>query len=263
MRCSYFCVANGIDLTELVRFLRKNEYTFQTFIDAVHVYDAKEQSNVFYFSNGTVVTWNVHKKKVQKKLSLVKDFLFQKVSPIEKEECLYIVGEKTSIVPHPYFNVEVLTLDSHDVELKLALSYGFSQSIKLQMYQRNIERLIEKNSPIVSELAETGKIHQSNKQISKIIGSIFVAKSLVTLKSEFLMTPKFFWRSPGLESYYVMLERYLDLGRRVTALNLKLDTLNQIFDMLNGQLQSRHSHFLELIIIVLIALEIFFNLLHL
>lgn len=262
MRCSYFCIANAIDMPEFIKFLRKNDYVFHIYADAVHVYDGHEESDIFYFANGTIVIWNVNKKQVNKKLSLVKNYLSQKVSPVQKDECLYIQGEKTTINPHDYFNVEVLTLENSDLELKLALSYGFSQSIKLQMYQRNIESLIEKTSPIVAELSETGKIHQSNKQISKIIGSIFLAKSLVTLKSQYLETPKFFWQSPGLEPYYTMLERYLDLRRRVGALNQKLDTLNQIFNMLNGQLQSRHSHFLELVIIILIAVEIVFSLIH-
>lgn len=47
------------------------------------------------------------------------------------------------------------------------------------------------------------------------------------------------------------------------SLNPQLDTLNEVFDMLNTYLENRHSHFLEIIIIVLILTEIIFNVLHL
>ncbi len=53
-----------------------------------------------------------------------------------------------------------------------------------------------------------------------------------------------------------MLERYLHIQRRVNTINHRLDTLNEIFDMFNDYLDSRHSHHLEIIIIVLITLEI-------
>ena len=59
-----------------------------------------------------------------------------------------------------------------------------------------------------------------------------------------------------------MLERYLHMQRRVSAINQRLDTLNEIFDMFNGYLENRHAHNLEIIIIVLIAIEIVFAVLN-
>ena len=54
-----------------------------------------------------------------------------------------------------------------------------------------------------------------------------------------------------------MLERYLHIQRRVNAINHRLDTLNEIFDMFNGYLDNQHSHHLEIVIIILIMIEIF------
>ena len=96
-------------------------------------------------------------------------------------------------------------------------------------------------------------------QIRQIIGEILSAKSEMNLISNFLYHPKYFWQHPTLEEHYIMLERYLHIQRRVNAINHRLDTINEIFDLFHGYLEYRHAHNLELIIIVLIAFEIAFN----
>jgi len=60
-----------------------------------------------------------------------------------------------------------------------------------------------------------------------------------------------------------MLEHYLHIQRRVKAINHRLDTLNEIFDMFHHYLDNHHAHVLELIIIALIAIEIIFGVLNL
>ena len=59
-----------------------------------------------------------------------------------------------------------------------------------------------------------------------------------------------------------MLERYLHIQRRINAINHRLDTLNEIFNMFNDYLESRHSHHLEIMVIVLIAIEVVIGVLH-
>ena len=94
------------------------------------------------------------------------------------------------------------------------------------------------------------------RQIQQVIAEILGAKSEMNLISNFLYHPKYFWQHPILEEHFIMLERYLHIQRRVNAMNHRLDTLNEIFDMFNGYLENRHGHHLEMVIIVLIILEI-------
>ena len=53
-----------------------------------------------------------------------------------------------------------------------------------------------------------------------------------------------------------MTEKFLDIPKRVAALNHKLDVAHEILEMLNSQLQHRYSSILEFIIISLIFIEI-------
>ena len=51
-----------------------------------------------------------------------------------------------------------------------------------------------------------------------------------------------------------MLGRYLHIQRRTTAINHRLDTIDEIFDMFTHYLENRHAT-LEIIIIMLITME--------
>lgn len=257
MRCSAYCVASSIKLQPLANFLRSKGLQTHIHNDVAYSYDIHTKTSTFYFVNGTIVIWNNNKHSFMQSLSEIESFFVQPVKNIERDHYAVHYGDKTIIKPHEYFNVEMLTLENDDVEIKLAISYGFSQSIKIQFFNKQVEQLSEKYSPIIANISSEGHIQRlSRKKVTRMIGEIFLVKSLVNLKGELLSVPKFFWRHPGLEKYYVMLENYLDLSKRVEILNYKLDTLNEVFYMLNEQLSNQHSHFLEWVIIVLILIEV-------
>ncbi|HBB53227.1 MAG TPA: hypothetical protein DCZ80_04950, partial [Legionellales bacterium] len=137
----------------------------------------------------------------------------------------YSLAEKTEITPHGYYDVDCLTIDKNiDAEdVRLSLSYGFSQSVKLQYFETLQESLIEKYTPFITNLSNKGEMYISRNSIRQIIGEILVAKSEMNLISNFLYHPKFFWRHPSLEEYYTLLERYLHIQRRINAINHRLD----------------------------------------
>lgn len=184
------------------------------------------------------------------------------VSFLVRDEFSYRISDKIAIEPHDYFDVDCISIDDDSDDLKLSLSYGFSQSVKLQYFETKIDALIEKYNPLIQSLSHKGQMPISRNQIRQVIGEILGAKSEMNLISNFLYHPKYFWQHPTLEEYYTMLERYLHIPRRVNALNHRLDTINEIFDMFNGYLENRHSHSLEIIIIFLIAIEIIFGVLN-
>jgi uncharacterized Rmd1/YagE family protein len=263
MECLSYCVANSIDLTRLDQYCKKAFPEYQSFklrdILKLHQDDAK---TMFVFKNGTVVTWGIKRYQMEPFLKAIHSFADKPVTFPVHDEFSYLFGEKVSIEPHDYFDVDCITLDSDADEVKLSLSYGFSQSVKLQYFETILEALIEKYTPLIHSLSAHGKMDISRNQIRQVIGEILGAISEMNLISNFLYHPKYFWQHPTLEDNYIMLERYLHIQRRVNAINHRLNTLNEIFEMFNGYLENRHSHSLEIIIIALIAIEIVFSVLN-
>lgn len=265
MECLTYCIANTIDLPRLDTHLETKLVGYNSVksrdvlkISSHHA----SQERVFVFKNGTVVTWNVKRHAVSAYLDIIKPFADKPVPFLVRDEFSYQIGGKISIEPHDFFDVDCLTIDFDHDELKLSLSYGFSQSVKLQYFETIIDGLIEKYSPMIQSISRKGKIQITRDQIRQVIGEILGATNEMNLISNFLYHPKYFWQHPTLEDYYTMLERYLHIERRVNAINHRLKTLDEIFDMFNSYLENRHAHNLELIIIVLIVVEIVFGVLN-
>lgn len=266
MECLSFCLADSIDLARL-----DHDYkTTATGYTAVRSRDVLKVSPLnthhvllFIFKNGTVVSWGLKRYQTKPYLDNILRFAEKPIVVRIHDEFVYSIGGKTAIEPHDYFDVDCLTIHSaYDDALKLSLSYGFSQSVKLQYFETMLETLIENYTPLIKRLSKKGKKPIKRTQIRAVIGEIICAKSEMNLISNFLYHPKYFWQHPTLEEDYIMLERYLHLERRVTTINHRLDTLNEIFEMFNHYLENRHAHTLEVIIIILIAIEVMFSMIN-
>jgi required for meiotic nuclear division protein 1 len=265
MECLSFCIAKTIDLSRLDNYLKNvTEYTSVKTRDVIKVNLVTQPTQTIYiFKNGTVVSWGIKRHQIRRYLNTIKQHIEKHITLKVHDEFHFQIGAKTSIEPHDFFDVDCLTIEEDSDELKLSLSYGFSQSVKLQYFETIIEALIEKYNPMLQSLSQKGKMPISRNQIQQVIGEILGAKSEMNLVSNFLYHPKYFWQHPTLESHFIMLERYLHIQRRVNTINHRLDTLNEIFDMFNNYLENRHGHNLEIIIIVLITIEIIVGILKL
>jgi uncharacterized Rmd1/YagE family protein len=266
MRCVSYCTARSYQISAMTNFF-KNQPGHQTklYRDVLHLSFLYKRGDVFCFPQGCIVLWGLRRHEEIALLELIQEFA---IFPLEKPEVdsfHFRIGETTRIYTQDRFNLDIIELaaDDDDISVRLAMSYGLTQSIKLASYEESIQKTIKTNERIAEELGARGKITLSRRAISKRMGEIFLERSYVNLSSDYLEMPEYFWKFPSLETYYVRVEKYLDVPRRATALNHKLGVLHEIFDMLNNQLQHRHSSLLETIIIALIMLEIVINLVHL
>lgn len=265
MRCASYCTAGSYKLTSIAEFFKASRYGAKLYRNVLHLTKKDQQWDVFVFANGCLVAWGLRKMQEQQLLAQIKAFAADPLDEIETDRFIYKIADETKLRPHQRLNADVITIDAEEIEnvqLKLAISYGLAQSVKLQSYEASIEKTVSNNQHISVELAKTGKIRLSRKLISKRIGEIFLERSSVNLTGEYFDVPEYFWQYPNLENYYIMTEQFLDIPKRVAALNYKLDVLHELFDMLNNQLQHSHSSMLEFIIILLIFIEIVFSVFH-
>ncbi|OGT34909.1 MAG: sporulation protein [Gammaproteobacteria bacterium RIFCSPHIGHO2_12_FULL_37_14] len=260
LRCVSFCTADNYDILGLASFFKRKGYFTRMTRDVLHVTNLKRVGDIFFFNHGSFVTWGFKKHFEDKLLEQVKEFSIHPLSHIESDHFFYRYGESTSLDTHERLRLDMITLDSEDSKIKLALSYGLAQSIKLEAFEEAIKDAIKKNSHLPEEIATRGVISLSRRAIFKRIGEIFLARSSININIEYLDAPEFFWRNPGLEPYYIMTKKFLDIPSRVMALNQKLDVLQELLHILNSQVQHRHSSLLESIIIILIAVEIIISL---
>jgi uncharacterized Rmd1/YagE family protein len=259
-RCISFCTAGSYDILGLSLFFKKKGYYTRLSRDVLHVSSLKKSGDIFFFNHGCFVAWGFKKNSEDKLVDYVKEFSAQPLGNIETDHFYYRPGEEVSIDTHERLRLDIITLDSDDAQVKLAMSYAFAQSIKLEAFEEEIKRAIKTNSLLPEEIAKHGTISLSRRDIFKRMGEIFIARSSINLNLEYLDVPEFFWRNPSLEPFYVMAQKFLDIPSRVLALNQKLDVLQELLHMLNSQVQHSHSSLLESIIIILILVEIVISL---
>jgi uncharacterized Rmd1/YagE family protein len=262
MRCLSCCIADSFDLPDIVQKCLNENYEPSHYGELVHIVKHTKTHNidVFYFNFGSVVIWGATEIEEKEMLQLVMSEP-NKVSEETKDVISYsynLTNEKTYIDEEK----NEIILSDESIFLKLSISYGLAQSAKLNILENSVSKLIDQTDPIQKELALTGSISLSKKEISKQIGRLFSERYSINLLSNILDTPEFFWRRPRYEPIYLMTAEFQDILTRQEILNKKLEVIHELYSMLSNELNYKHSARLEIIIVVLIALELMTALFH-
>ncbi|KAJ1913231.1 hypothetical protein IWQ60_009296 [Tieghemiomyces parasiticus] len=163
-----------------------------------------------------------------------------------------MVGETIVIAPSP-----------DPLLAKLAFSHGVARSAKLAVLEELLDRYLHSTANLPRILQRGHKIPWSRSQVLQQLGELLHFRMMLNLHSEsFLDTPEYYWTKPQLEAYYDTVCRNLDIVPRTRVLNTKLDYANELATVLREQLSETHSLNLEWCIILLIAVEVGFELIH-
>lgn len=173
---------------------------------------------------------------------------------------------------------------------KIAFSSGLARSTKLAVLESALQRYFEttrdlparmsrgegralwggwrrwlggtRNQPAGGQAGEG--LHLSRDFVTRKTGELLALRAALNHYSELTDSlPDLFWDGPsalGLEAHYDEVGRALDVGVRIRALNQKMDYAQEIAAVLREMASERHATRLEWIIIVLIAVEVAFEL---
>lgn len=152
------------------------------------------------------------------------------------------------------------------VLVKVAFSSGLARSTKLAVLESLLQETNASNKSVVEMLSRGGRLPRSRSLILEKTGRLLNIRAQLNLYSELTDSlPDLFWDSRSeleLEKYYDHVGRALDINIRVKEFNEKMNYAQEIANVLREAMNGRHSERLEWIIIILIAVEIGFNILH-
>ncbi len=257
--CASYCLANGYDIDGLARIFRAQGLDPRFYDDMIHV-EYEQESHIghaFFFTYGCAVFWGLDYTQIQELINLAAPAAISPVKNVVRDECYYRYDHESIIIEED----DLILLESDDPVLKLSLSYGLSQSVKLTVFEDTIALAILKSRHLPEELAQKGKTSLSRQQLSRKIGALYAERHSINLHSDLLDTPEFFWRRPSYETYYHMASSYLDINTRMNILNQRLSILHELYEILSDELKHLHSSRLEWIIILLIVSEVVLTLL--
>jgi uncharacterized Rmd1/YagE family protein len=242
-----YCLAQSFDISALAKVLSESNL-IRIIKDTLLIEDEISWSVIF--SYGAVVHWNVDNDKQTALDELLMEHANHLHANPEIEQFTFSLFCNTTRIYED--NVEIESTDPITI---FSLSHGMAQSIKLASFERYAILTINNTRYIPQSLAENGRIKLNSRNIAKIRGQLFLTKSDIFLNYDLLDTPDFFWEYPEYERFYTITANYLEIAQRTAILSKKLETIQELFDMLADEQKHRHSLMLEWIVIGLITFE--------
>ncbi|KAL7928772.1 hypothetical protein V8C35DRAFT_317266 [Trichoderma chlorosporum] len=269
------CIAEAFNMPMVLEILSSHGFAIDpdgTRFDAAEVVHARgvNGGDIFVFPSGTIVTWSLPPDVVTKQiLRAAEEPHAETLREVEDLEFTTDNGRETSSLKG---DVVVLgTRKEHkdgdflDTTLaKIAFSSGLARSTKLAVLESALTSYFESTRNIPALLSQGTGVPLSRKFILQKTGELLSLRAKLNHYSELTDNlPDIFWDSKselGLEGYYDQVGRALDVNVRIRALNQKMDYAQEIATVLREMSSEQHGTRLEWIIIVLIFVEVVFEL---
>ncbi|KAG0279276.1 hypothetical protein BGZ95_001751 [Linnemannia exigua] len=209
---------------------------------------------VFFFDYGVTVFWNFTVEQEVWILDDIAQFESKRLLPddVQTEEFHFeYAGYST-----PRIYNDMITLRGGNHMIKLTIAHAISQSVKLAMYECQMDDTIDDTKIIPIRLAQTGKLNYSRPQITRISGHLFQLRMNVDLVSNVLDTPEIFWSEPELQPLYDAIRGYLEIGQRAKVLSDRCLVISDLLTMLRDDLASNNMNYITWIIIILIVIAV-------
>lgn len=243
-----------------------------------------EVGDIFIFPSGTLVTWALPEgfTSFLATRTLLPAAEQPHITSLETEHLDYIEdpsrehsiirGDTIILGTKPATNPSIQLDESQAMDAvltKIAFSSGFARSTKLAVLETLLSSYLTSTAQIPTLLSRGSRLPLSVSRsfILRKTGQLLSLRAQLNLYSELTDSlPDLFWDSRhelGLEGYYDQVGRALDVGIRIKVLNEKMDYAQEIAAVLRERLSEKHGLFLEWTIIVLIAIEVGFEILRL
>lgn len=201
---------------------------------------------------GAVTFWNAPNRLRVQFLKELKPYVRAKREnyPYDEDTKVMVGGETDKIT------FEKVFLPHLDVSHIKITSYVLSQSVALERYEDEIEKSLSEVGIVVENLKTRGKPMLGEKEVLKQIGRVLSVKQTAVTHLALFDKPEEVWESPHLEHLYNRLSAEYELRTRFDVLDEKINYLSDIARTLMDFLAEKRNAFLELVIIILIAIDI-------
>lgn len=251
---------------------------------------AGKHADVLVLSNGTVAAWGMTEvealeqivpvlkgaelRSYKKPESEDMDFIETVQAPVETApesegsdgQHLELTEILASDIPKSTMRGDVIIISgstgTERLLAKAAFSSGLARSTKLAALENSLDNHIESTKTFIDNLASGRELGIQGTKVLRFTGQLLQIRGQLNLYSELIETPDLYWEEPVLESLYTLISRKLDVAPRISILNKKLDYASESINILKSHLSEEHGIRLEWMIIILIMVEVGFEIFH-
>ena len=150
----------------------------------------------------------------------------------------------------------IIVVKALTTEHTLLIADALATSVVLAHDEKNVTAVFDVIQPIARELAEHGRTPGGRRAILKHIGNALLVQHRVSGLVAVAEKPDVLWERPALERFYARLEDEYELKERADVLTRKLTVISDSAKAFADIIDTERAARLELIIIILIAVEI-------
>jgi uncharacterized Rmd1/YagE family protein len=205
------------------------------------------------FRYGVVVLISLTADQEQEFLERLKPRTFGVIAPRE-EEWAKIEVARESEEPIPVGGP--ILVKELSLERLLVVSDALAKSVVLGRSEREVTNVFDTIEPFARELASSGKTSKGRAELLKLMGEALLVQHRVSGRVAVGEKPDVLWDRPDLERLYARLEDEYELTEREETLNRKLTVVAETATTLADIVDTKRSVRLEIIVIVLIAVEV-------
>ncbi len=170
--------------------------------------------------------------------------------------------EETALIEHAPDNDEQI-LPGGPIMLKtiapdrlIIIADALSKSVVLARDEREVAAVFELVEPFARQLADHGRTFAGRRAILKHVGNALLVQHRVSGRVAVTEKPDVVWDRPDLERLYARLQDEYELEERAETLARKLAVISKTAELLTDMIDTRRSLRLEIIIVILIAIEL-------
>lgn len=220
-----------------------------------------ESKEIFVFREGSIVFWNISDEERLDILQLMKNISTNSYKDLELESLDYTFDEKTKTRLHKGDVILNPTSTLYLLE-QYAFSNALSLSVKLATWESALEQFVNSTTHLTDDMKDGKGVKLSREEIFQKTGQLYALKHEINLNSDLLDTPDFYWERETLEQLFRQTCSTLNIQRRTRVMNEKLSNCCDLMELLSHYLDDKHHCRLEWIIIILIMVEVFFEVVH-
>jgi uncharacterized Rmd1/YagE family protein len=149
-----------------------------------------------------------------------------------------------------------ISLGDMSLPRMLIVADVLAKSVTLASDERDVTKVFGVIEPFAAELAARGRTRRNRTEILKLVGNALLVQHRVSGRVAVAEKPDALWDRHDLERLYARLEDEYELKERVETLDRKLNVIADTAETLADIIDTRRSLRLEIIVVLLIAIEI-------
>jgi uncharacterized Rmd1/YagE family protein len=188
--------------------------------------------------------------------SLVRGLERRILGPLEEREVESALVVAAADEDNLLNNSGAIQVKSTDPDRLLLVGEALAVSVALAYDERRLSTAFDKIEPLAASLIKRHLPAGPKSAMLEQIGEALLIQKRLASRVDLDEKPDVLWDHPELERLWAKLVDEYDLPARARAVERKLAVIRETADTVTGLISTRTSHRLEVLVIVLIAIEI-------